>query len=291
MTDIFKSYLSISLFLLFYLITPITYAEDPINISGDQILEKMFDKIETINTLTYRLKKKERIENKIIEEALFIKLSVEPFRIYSKMDYPKKGLEVLYNSDWEKQKAIINTNSFPWVNVKFSPTGKTMRKNQHHTILDSGYTKIISSIMFQYQDYALKGIEMTENKGEIFIDGEKCWILEFDNSSFNFKNYLVTEGENLMSIADEFKLSDYMILENNKGVKFYDDIEAGQQIKIPSSYSKKMILYIDQSKLIPLKVEVYDTKGLYEQFEFRNVQLNVVFKTNEFSEDFEEYDF
>lgn len=291
MTDIFKSYLSISSFLLFLLITPIIHAEDTINISGDQILEKMFDKIETINTLTYQLEKKERIKNKVIEEALFIKLSIKPFKIYSKMDYPKEGLEVLYDAKWEKQKAIINTNSFPWVNIRFSPSGKTMRKNQHHTILDSGYKKIISSIQYQYQDFLIKGLEMTEKKGEAVVDNKKCWILEFDNPDFKFENYRVGENEDLLKIAQKFKLSDYMILENNKDVKNYEDVEAGQQIKIPSSYSKKMILYIDQSELIPLKVEVYDSKGLYEQFEFKNVQLNVVFKANEFSEDFEDYDF
>lgn len=291
MADIFKSYLSISSFLLFLLITPIIHAEDTISISGDQILEKMFDKIETINTLTYQLEKKERIKNKVIEEALFIKLSIKPFKIYSKMDYPKEGLEVLYDAKWEKQKAIINTNSFPWVNVRFSPSGKTMRKNQHHTILDSGYKKIISSIQYQLQDYLSKGLEMTEKKGEAVVDNKKCWILEFENLDFKFENYRVGENEDLLKIAQKFKLSDYMILENNKEVTNYEDVEAGQQIKIPSSYSKKMILYIDQSELIPLKVEVYDSKGLYEAFEFKNVQLNVVFKANEFSEDFEDYDF
>ena len=267
------------------------YAEDLTKISGDQILNKMFDKIETIKTLTYQLEKKERIKNKIIEEALFIKLSIDPFKVYSKMDYPKEGLEVLYNSEWEKQKAIINTNSFPWVNVKFSPTGKTMRKDQHHTILDSGFKKIISSIMFQFQSFAKKGLEMTKNKGETLVDGKQCWILEFENPNFTFISYTVIEGEDLMTIAEKFKLSDYMILENNKEVKNYEDVEIGQQINIPSSYSKKMILYIDQNELIPLMVEVSDAKGLFEQFVFKNVKLNVAFKEDEFSEDFSEYNF
>ena len=87
-----------------------------------------------------------------------------------------------------KKKAIINTNSFPWVNVKFSPTGKTMRKDQHHTILDSGFKKIISSILYQYQEFNAKGIDMTENKGEAVIDGRKCWILEFEDPYFKFQN-------------------------------------------------------------------------------------------------------
>ena len=284
-------YLSSFLICFFLLSGQFMHAEDPSKPSGDQVLEQMIERIQTINTITYRLEKKERIKNKILEEALFVKLSISPFRVYSKMDYPKNGLEVLFDSDWEKQKAIINTNSFPWVNVRFSPLGKTMRKDQHHTILDSGYDKIAASIIFQYQSYTSIGIEMTENKGEALIDGRKCWILEFQDPKFGFKNYIIKEGEDLISIANKYKLSDYMILLNNKKIKFYDDVEIGMQIKIPTSYSKRMVLYIDQIELIPLKVEVYDDKGLFEQFEFKNVNLNVAFKANEFSAEFEEYNF
>ena len=64
-------------------------ADDVPKMRGDKILEEMFEKREVINTLTYRLEKKERIKNKLIEEAIFIKLSINPFKVYSKMDYPK----------------------------------------------------------------------------------------------------------------------------------------------------------------------------------------------------------
>lgn len=291
MINKFKSYLSISSFILFFFITQLIYAEDSGNYSGDQILKKVIAKIETINTLTYRLEKQERIKNKLVDEILNIKLSIDPFKVYTRMNYPKDGLEILFDSEWEKKKVIVNTNSFPWVNLKFDPYGRMMRKGQHHTILDSGFNKLISSIIFQYQTYLEKDKEMLENKGDTVIDGRKCWILEFENEHFNFENYIVGEKEDLRKIANKFKISDYMILENNKDVNTYKDVEAGQVIKIPSSYSKKIILYIDQIELIPLRIEVYDAKGLFEQFEFKNVKINVAFKTNEFSEDFEDYGF
>ena len=202
---------------------------------------------------------------------------------------PKEGMEVLYNSEWEKKKAIINTNSFPWVNVKFGPTSKTMRKDQHHTILDSGYGKIVSNIQYDKQKNAGKTISTLIGAGT--VEGKSCYILEIVDNEFSYKTYLVGEGEDLSMIANKLKVSDYMILEANRKVKFYDDVEAGQQIKVPSSYSKRMLMYVDVNELIPLKIEVYDDKGLFEQFLFKNVKLNVSFKENEFSEDFEEYNF
>lgn len=288
-----KSYTYINCLLLamFLFCSQAAQAEDLPKLSGDQILERMIETTKSVKTAIYRLDKIERIKDKLVEESLFIKLSVKPFKIYTRMYSPKEGMEVLYNSEWEKKKAIINTNSFPWVNVRFNPMSKTMRKDQHHTLLDSGFEKIVSCIEFQYRSFTSEGKEMTENKGEISVDGKPCWILEFQDPDFKLVDYVVKDGENLVQIAKNLKLSDYMILESNRDIKNYDDVEAGQLIKVPSSYSKRMVLYVDQQGYMPLKVEVYDAKGLYEQFDFKEMKLNVQFKANEFSADFEEYDF
>lgn len=288
-----KSILFLGCFLVsvFLLYGQTTQNKDLSKLSGDQILMKMIEKTKSINTIIYRLDKKERIKGKFINGALFIKLSVEPFKIYTRMYSPKEGMEVLYNSQWEKKKAVINTNSFPWVSVKFHPLSKTMRKNQHHTILDSGFDKIVSSIEYQYKSSLSEGKEMCSIKGMEPVNGDSCWILEFENPSFKFQNYVVKEGEDLVKIANKLGLSDYMILEYNKDIRNYYDVEAGQHIKVPSSYSKKMILYVDSKTYMPLIVEAYDAKGLYEQFIFRDLKLNVQFDDNEFSTDYKEYNF
>lgn len=264
-------------------------SDDPF--AGDEILKQMIAKTKTIETAAYDFFKQERIKGKIIEEVLSIKLSIEPFMIYTRMDAPKEGMEVLYNSNWEKKKAVINTNSFPWVNVKFSPMSKTMRKDQHHTILDSGYDKLVSFIDAQFGSFVEKSIPMTQLLGEEQIGGKKCWVLKIEDENFSFVDYQVQEGEDLVSIAKKLSVSDYMIMEANRKVKFYDDVESGQIIKVPTSYSERMMLYIDQELLVPIKMEMYDLDGLYELFEFKNLKLNVAFEEAEFSTAYEAYEF
>lgn len=285
------SYLGCLLVCGFLFMAQTIQAEEFFKLTGDQILVKMIEKTKSINTIIYRLDKKERIKGKLIDEALFIKLSVKPFKIYTRMYSPKEGMEVLYNSKWEKKKAVINTNSFPWVNVKFHPLSKTMRKNQHHTLLDSGFDKIVSCIEYQYKSFLSEGKEMTRIKGIEIVNGDSCWVLEFENLDFKLQDYVVKEGENLVQIAKKLRLSDYMILEYNKELRNYDDVEAGQLIKVPSSYSKKMILYVNSKSYMPSIVEAYDANGMYEQFIFRNLKLNVQFNDNEFSTDYDQYDF
>jgi outer membrane lipoprotein-sorting protein len=69
------------------------------------------------------------------------------------------------------------------------------------------------------------------------------------------------------------------------------DVKAGQVIKVPSYYAKETVMYINTKTYLLYKILVYDLKGLYESYEFRNLKLNVNFKPNEFTKDFPEYGF
>jgi hypothetical protein len=98
-------------------------------------------------------------------------------------------------------------------------------------------------------------------------------------------------GEDLNSIARKLNISEYAILERNDEIDFYDDIIPGQEIKVPSSYAKKMILYIDKEYMLPLVIKVYDDRGIYEQYAYKNFVLNPGFKEGEFQSDYLEYGF
>ena len=70
-----------------------------------------------------------------------------------------------------------------------------------------------------------------------------------------------------------------------------EDLEAGDVLKIPNDYCPKMIMAIDQKRMIPLSIKVFDEKGLYEHFEYDNVVLNPRFDPMEFTEDYPGYGF
>ena len=82
-----------------------------------------------------------------------------------------------------------------------------------------------------------------------------------------------------------------MILERNKQLKDYDDVSTGEEIMIPTDYCKKMILYIEKERNIPMYFEIHDDLGLYEQYEFSNVAIDIPLKKNELTVQYADYGF
>ena len=180
---------------------------------------------------------------------------------------------------------------FPWFNLNLDPYGSLMRKDQHHTVFDSGFD-LMSSIL--HRELAQIG---NDTASHIFYKGIVTWQerpafhIEMANPDFKYSTYHVQLGEDLNSIANKLNVNEYAILELNKDVDFYDDISPGQELQVPSSYAKKMVLYIDQEYMLPLVIKVFDGKGLYEQYAYKKFSLNPKFDKEEFTSDFNDYGF
>lgn len=260
------------------------------NLSGYELSKQMFESTKQINTLRYRMNKKERINGKMIEQQSSVKLSRHPYKVYTRQSAPNDGVEALYISG--DHKALINPNGFPWVNLKLDPYGSIMRQGQHHTILDAGYDHFISILEFLFNKYGPeKTKEMVKLNGEDNIDGHSCWVIAIHNPHFKYYDYTVKPGESILTIADKYKLSEHMILEKNKDLDDYYDVATGQIIQIPNDYSPKIFLYIDKKRNIPLLIKIYDDQGLYELYEYLDVVVNPVLKPEEFTKEYEQYGF
>ena len=260
-------------------------------ISASRLTHDMIEKTKDIETLSYTMKKIERIDGKMVTQISQVRLVRNPYKVYTKQIHPKKGLEVLYVDGKNNNKAIINPNKFPWVNLRLDPFGKIMRKDQHHTILDSGYDLVISIIEHIKNKYGEGTDTMLTYKGEKHWSGQACSVIEFANPNFKFIPYTVKKNETLLTIAKKFKLSEYMILKNNKKIHHYGDVSAGQIISIPNDYCTQMVVLIDQHRGIPLSFKIYDKKGLFEQYEFTNIEVDFKIDQGEFTESYAGYDF
>jgi hypothetical protein len=259
--------------------------------SGISITKKMFAKTAAINTLTCNLTKHERIDGKMIKQISFNKIEKDPFRVYLKQLYPKEGMEVLYRDGVNNNKALINPNGFPWINLNLNPLENTMRKNQHHTILESGFDHVISILIFLTEKYKSEIDKIVTYNGLVEYQNMVCHSISLISPYFEYIDYTIKENETIIEIASRFKLSEHMILEKNSKVKDYDDVEPGQVIQIPNEYSPKMLVYIDTVDMLPVRMDVYDDQGLYEKYEYSQIVINPELSPEEFSEDYEEYGF
>ncbi|MCS6981895.1 MAG: DUF1571 domain-containing protein [Flavobacteriales bacterium] len=259
-----------------------------------KLAEDMLAKMATIQTMKYRLFKKERFGTKYRESELEIKYRKNPFACYIYFYSPDPGIEVLYVEGQNNGKAYVNPNKklLSLVDFDFDPYGKTMRKEEHHTLFENGleYTRSLLKHAMEVADREGKFEEYYTLEGEVNFNGRPCYKVILEYKPFRWIPYTVKEGEDLVKIARRLFLNEYMILERNK-LPFYNSVKPGQKIEIPNMFAKKVVLYIDKINLLPIFQQVYDDQGLFEEYHYKNLIINPSFTSKDFDKNNPEYHF
>ena len=259
--------------------------------AGISIVNRMIERTSKIKTMTYQITKEERINGKMFKQVALVKLQIDPVKLYMKEIVPSKDLEILYARGANNDKAIVNPNGFPWININLDPKDDLMRKNQHHTILESGFNFMVNVLEYTCIRYKTEIETLIINNGIVNYGGKECYSLSMNNSHFRYLDYELKQNESTTDVARRLKISEHMILELNKSIKNYGETGKRQTIKIPSDYCSKIILVVDKEAFLPLKMEIYDDQGLYEKYEFSELKVNTKISTEEFSQDYADYGF
>lgn len=275
--------------LLILLIYPVSliYGQDAANIT-----RQLFATVKNVKTIKYNFESRERLMKgkEHIEKSTF-KVNVSPLKVYIYQHYPKEGLQCLYVTGANNNKAKINPNSFPWVTVNLEPESAMMLQDRHHSIFDAGFAYTISVLEFLLNKYHPQHNDLVKLNGIKRINGEECYHLTFTNPNYNLMHYVVKENETPITIARKLHINFYAILENNPSLNATSPVKPGSKITVPNDYASKMELYIHKDKFYPVFLQVFDRKGLYEEFSFLQVVLNPPFKEIDFSEDNPAYKF
>ena len=253
-----------------------------------EVILQMMDSINALEGFKSVIRKTERIEGELVLQVSNVKVSRHPYQVYVRQLSPKSGVEILCANGC--QKALINMNGFPWINLTLDPDGVTMRKHQHHTVHDSGFDLL--AIILERSLQSFNPLEQTlTRKEDVFWITEPAMQIEMINKAYRTRPYQVEGDENIADVAKKFNVNEYAILELNPGCANYEDVKDGQEIIIPSHYGVKMNLYISKKTMLPLLIRVYDHQGLFEEYDYTKFELNPKFASNEFDENFTEYDF
>lgn len=260
--------------------------ENPVN-----LLKLSSEKCMQLKSMKCTMRMQERVRGKIIYSDLAMKLNCVPYRLYIKQSKPREGLEILYCEGERDNCMLIYTNGFPWVNLTYSPYSNMVHKEAHHNVTHSGLDyigKIIAGFVKR------PTIEQSVRQApDEMVDGKACFHVTVDDKDYKFLSYTVKKGETIHSIADKFLVAPNSILEKNlKVIDDYDEaLYEGEKLLIPSGYGKKVNIWIDKKTYLPLKLVIEDDLGLYEVYEYINLQINPVFQEDEFKEDFDGYGF
>ncbi len=256
-----------------------------------QIIQQTLDKISKINTITFYITSKERFNKDYAIEKGFYKIRNIPYSIYYKQIIPPTYAEVLINEKYNKE-ALVNPNSFPFINLKLSPYGEKLREKRHHNIYQAGYSYLKFTILQMKRKYQLSWENICEYNGLYKIDNKECFKITLTNPYYKIKDYTVNKKYSVQDLALSLNVSDYKLLELNSNLKnILQSIPINTVIKIPSDYAKKIILYIETANYIIRKIEVFDEIGLFEQYIFEDIIVNPTYSTDEFDENNKSYGF
>ena len=258
-----------------------------IKYDSPSMLNEIIKSIANVKTLRYDLTRNERVNDKILLSESKIKLNVSPRKLYISM----KTQEVLWIEGKNNGDALINPFTFPYINLNLDPMGALMRKNQHHTIHELGMEYIAEIIKNGMKHYGVMLYKHFVIMGEEKHFGRNCYKLSATFPDFKWLPYTVKKNETIISIANKFSVSEFMILEKKQGATDYKDVKEGEVILVPNVYAKLFFVMIDKEKMLPISVEIFDDKGLFESYEFYNLQVNSTILAEEFTEDYKDYHF
>ena len=257
--------------------------------TAESVVNQMLSALDAGKTYEYTMVQEERIDGKIHKNKIFTKIQETPKKVFiDNVEGTNEGVQVLYVSGERDNKALVNK----MFGIKLSPFNSLIRKNQHHTILESGFGLLIGSIRDAKKRAQAQNAfdQVFQLAGSVTFDGKSCYKLILTDPTFTYESYTMQDGESLYSIAMKKKVCEQLIVEKN-GLGGFGSGKSGQTIQIPSSYAKKTILYIDKSNMHPIYQEMYDEKGMFEKYTFYDLKVNPSFTSKDFSEDNSAYDF
>jgi hypothetical protein len=256
-------------------------------LSCKELMIKMINAINDVKTLKYNLKIVERTKGKFNHFQSSVKLKRVPRKLYLSTN----GIEVLWVQGTNKGDALVKPNSFPYVNLNLDPMGSLMREGQHHTINEMGFDYFGKIIVSNILKASIEFDKYFKLEGEEILNGKSCYKITISNPDFKYVDYTVLKGETLVTIARKLHVAEQMILENNKKVDGYKDVKPGQVIKVPTAYAKSVTLFIDKQNFLPVGTRIYDNEGLFEQYDYFNLQLDPVIEDEEFTKNYKGYGF
>ncbi|MEO6902493.1 MAG: DUF1571 domain-containing protein [Bacteroidia bacterium] len=281
-------FIKLSLLVVFM---PLFWGAAPIfdRITSREIIERMLDSIERIETQQYTLKSTERVDGRLLFAESRVKIHESPKKIY--FNNYLRGIEILWVQGQNNGNAIVKTRTLPLMNLDLDPLGGIMRKNQHHTLFDLGFTYIGKTIANVVLKAPKEFDKYFTYAGTLTWDNIECYQMIVNYPDYKYVEYISQENETVTDISKRFATSDFKIRDKNNLSNYFGTIKKGKKLLIPVPYANKAIMYIDKNRFLPINLKVYDEGGLYEAYEFYNVIINRSFEANEFSKTYKSYGF
>ena len=199
--------------------------QNSLNVSLDQLFADVENKMASVSTLQFDLKRTERINGELISVENYIRYQANPFKSCIQFLGDKEGDYLLYSPSENEGKAIYIPGGFPYINVNLDPESYLMRRTSHYTVAEIGVKFIVDQIKGNY----IKWKNNFYYRGVIDRNGRSFHVIEGVLDSLDYFNYQVKNGETISELGKRYFVSEYMLIEINENIDgFDDDLEIGR---------------------------------------------------------------
>ena len=277
-------------FILIFGIIPCTVFAQDKNLKV-ALIDKMIKAIDDHNQMEFKMYRSERSKNGFTDGKFYAKLINKPYKLYIKNFKPKPGSEILYIKGQNDDKALINPNSFPYFSISLDPDNNLLLAGGHHSLREAGFTLFSNMFKLYKVNYGEELYNRITYHGMFKWNDRVCYKISIDYPDYSTKKYTPKKGETLYSISRDQLLNIGKLREYN--VKYDDDdiLDESDEIIIQNVYAKKAVIFIDNENYFPIYQLIYDEEGLYEKYQYVDLNLDISFKNEEFTRDYSEYNF
>ena len=286
-----KNFFSLAIFVSAILLC--SFSPDPSAVRD--VLEKSLTATGAGKGVTYMMKGYERFKGKngLVLNEIFTKVNYSPLRIYAKVySEPNKGTELLFVKGENSDKLRVNPGKF-LPTLSLSPYSSLVTKDQHHTLLSSGflfYNRLIKAGI-KRADENQRFNDVFKLEGEVVYKNRKCYKITITDPTFEYITVTAKSGDNLYSVSQRYLVPECLVVEKNSFVKNFETDLSNKKIVIPSAYAKFSVVYIDKETLYPVYQEMSDEVSVFERYEYTDLKINPSFAADEFTEKFNGYCF
>lgn len=277
--------LKISSFLVFVFLFQIAFGQN-IEQSAVDLLLKIDSSLQKTDGLMFKAEIYARLKGNDYNQKADFKIQRKPLKIYYRQ-YLGNNIELLYDETKNKEKALVNPDGFPFANLNLSPYSSLILKRQHHNVFEADPLYTLEQILKMVED--CKTNECVIKLSDTILNHRKLKVFWYENLNYEITEIRPKEDIDLLDLAKKLGLNFYSIASLNKGFDSDTEIDEGETVRIPSSYAKEIVLFIDQDQIF--EVQVYDKKGLFEKMKYIWFKKDVQFKSLDFSKENPDYNF
>jgi len=269
--------------------------EDPERVKLREIISKMRESAKNLKSYSVTIHERELFGKELsVLDVVKIKWQA-PQRVYiNYVKGPFAGREVIYYQGWNNNEVRAHEGGFLGaINVNLDPYGNMAMKGNHHPAAEVSLVRFVRVLAHNIEKADERGegtVKITENVKLWGWDTTKIECTAPKGGRF----YTMKDDETLFDVAKKYNTSMYLILHHNPKHDWdeADDADEGDKVFVPRYYAGKMVLWIDTEVWMPIKAEIYDHFGrLYEDYEHRDLKVNVPLSRRVFDPDNKEYNF